>query len=74
MGEADNALLDVVVVSNRMSVQRGPARVQAGLDRTAAGMELLDALSVECRRIATPLEAAVVEAQLDRLRAYSTLG
>lgn len=56
------------------SFARTAETVQAGLDRTAAGMELLDALSVECRRIATPLEAAVVEAQLDRLRAYSTPG
>ena len=42
LGETDNSLLTGVFVSNGMSVQSGPARVQAGLDRDDIGGDRAD--------------------------------
>ena len=40
----------------------------ARLDQTEAAIQILESLSVECRRIAVPLDVGVVETQVERLR------
>lgn len=42
--------------------------VRAQIDRTQADIDLLGTLGGECRRIAVPLDASVVQSQLERLR------